>query len=255
MNSESGYKPEDNPETPSPLPPPLPVDAGRAVARRPVTGIEAADGEPLPVLEAFQEFLDAERRRSRNRMIALSAAFAGVLAIVIAVGLCVALNMLRPVHAEFVSLQNDINSSKQRALRAARRAEDALGETARKDRQLREQMARDRQALSESQFGLKQQADAVQSEVARTREILKILQAENLQLKAAVRDRPQVARAPAATPAGDATSAAAAVAPNGQPAAAARPSPSALRTHRALDLAITPIGGETAIPWRITVPE
>jgi hypothetical protein len=237
--------------TPPAVPPPLPEFSAQAVARRPAAGIEAADGEPMPVLEAFQKFLDAERRRARNRMLMLSAAFAGVLLIVIAGGIAAALSLMRPMQAGLVALRQDISGSERRAVRAARKVELAVEQAGQRDRRLREDLGRDRQSTAEAQAALKDQADAMKTDVDRTREMLRQLQADNLRLREEVL-RGQAAAAALTPPAREPSQAVAGadVGPEIPPA-----TPLVRRGPRRFELSITPAGSDDGVPWRVSVPE
>jgi uncharacterized membrane protein YgaE (UPF0421/DUF939 family) len=62
----------------------------------------------LPVLESFQRFLDAERRRTRNRMMALTALFVVLLIVVGGVSALVGTSMFRKAHNEIEDVQEDV---------------------------------------------------------------------------------------------------------------------------------------------------
>ena len=62
----------------------------------------------LPVLEAFQRFLDAERRRTRNRMMALTALFVLLLIIAGAVSVIVGTRLFRNTQKEIQGVQEHV---------------------------------------------------------------------------------------------------------------------------------------------------
>ena len=62
----------------------------------------------LPVLEAFQRFLDAERRRTRNRMMVLTALFVLVLIIAGAVSVIVGARLFRNTEKEIQGVQEHV---------------------------------------------------------------------------------------------------------------------------------------------------
>ena len=243
----------------APTPPPLPDFAAHAVVRRQGVGIEPADAESMPVLEAFQQFLDTERRRSRNRMLILSAVFSVVLLIVIAGGVAAALSYMRPVQAGLAELQQGINGSERRASRAARRVDQAVEQLTLRERHLREEMGRDKQSIAEAQTSIRQQTDTLQAEMARTRDILRQLQQDNLRLREELRASPTgrgpVAVGPGPTLGSLPPAAPAAATQPAVPTRAERTAATLARAPRAFELRITPVGQDEAVPWRVSVPE
>jgi hypothetical protein len=77
----------------------------------------------LPVLEAFQQFLEQERLRTRRRMLIWSTALAGAFALVLATGATVAYRMVASARsdvlraqAEFKTLQSAVQNSDSETL-------------------------------------------------------------------------------------------------------------------------------------------
>ncbi|MDP6505678.1 MAG: hypothetical protein QF886_18800 [Planctomycetota bacterium] len=66
----------------------------------------------LPVLEAFQRFVEAERRRSRNRMIVLTAVFAGILLLVGALSVVVGTIMYRKAQKNIAHVEQNVSDMK-----------------------------------------------------------------------------------------------------------------------------------------------
>jgi hypothetical protein len=257
-NSPNEFDPnaQATPATP-PIPPPLPDFTPHALAQRQAAGLETANTESMPVLEAFQQFLDAERRRSRNRMILLSAAFAGVLIIVIAAGVVAALSYVRPVQAGLATLQRDIGGSERRATRAARKVDEAMEQLSQRDRRLREDIGRDKQSLTEAQVTIKQQTESLQTDMDRSKDILRQLQQDNLrlrsELKAATVPAPSLAAAPTVPAPSSPQEAVAAERP--VPVAPGRFTAGPQRGSRSFELSIAPVGADEGVAWRISVPE
>lgn len=88
-----------------------------APALRTGVGVQAA-GQRLPVLQAFQEFLEIERRKARRRLIATGLVFLGLLLAVLVTASILYARLAGRVHAEVGQLE--------RALAQARQETDAL---------------------------------------------------------------------------------------------------------------------------------
>jgi hypothetical protein len=220
--------------------------------------LEQADAESMPVLAAFQQFLEAERIRSRNRMITLSVAFSVVLVLLLAAGGVVAVTMFRPVQREFQMLQSEIGGYQRQSERSADRVDRMLERFHEQDRRFQEQISEERQAHAETKSELGVQKKAMEAELLHVQELVKQLQEENQRLTRSVEDvrsdLPQLLgemrstlrtmeKAPqAATPA---------AVPSTTP-----PPPSSVASPGGpLVLAITPPGSAQTITWRLPVLE
>ena len=86
----------------------------------------ASGQEPLPVLQAFQSFLEIERRRTRNRILALSGIFLVVLLLVGGVVTALGLVFTGQMRADMAGLQRDVTAVKDEALKVKGEAEAVL---------------------------------------------------------------------------------------------------------------------------------
>lgn len=79
-----------------------------AINRRPGGGAIEKPPKSLPVLAAFQEFLDDERKRSRNRMLILSGFFLIIIISVVTCGTLVGMLVYKDVQADYSRMQSDV---------------------------------------------------------------------------------------------------------------------------------------------------
>lgn len=105
----------------------LPVfrTGNKALRTRPHVDIERTP-KSLPVLAAFQEFLDSERRRARNLMITLSMFFVAVLLSVLATSLFVGMTFLNQIRGDFRDVQSDVNVSREMSMKTRSDTESVL---------------------------------------------------------------------------------------------------------------------------------
>jgi len=71
--------------------------------------------ESLPVLQAFQQFLDVERKRTRTRMITLTLVFIAVFVVIAAISLTVALTYTRQLRKDFLDMKDQVAVTQQDA--------------------------------------------------------------------------------------------------------------------------------------------
>ncbi len=95
-----------------PPPPQGPAGMGNLVAavNRGNAGSGAIEKPPksLPVLAAFQEFLDDERKRSRNRMLILSGFFLLILVSVVTCGTLVGMLVYKDMQADYERMESNV---------------------------------------------------------------------------------------------------------------------------------------------------
>lgn len=109
-----------------------------ALALRGGVGLQAG-GNRLPVLQAFQEFLEIERRKARRRLVATGLVFLGVLAAVLVTAAVLYARLASRVNAEVARLERALAQAREetgalrgdgeamrRALEEAQQAVDAL---------------------------------------------------------------------------------------------------------------------------------
>jgi hypothetical protein len=83
----------------------------QSVEYKPVEGQSSALQKPLdslPVLSAFQEFLDHERERTRKRMIVLSISYLLALVIIVSVSMIGGMIMLKRLKGDFLNIQKEV---------------------------------------------------------------------------------------------------------------------------------------------------
>jgi hypothetical protein len=116
--------------------------SGRALRLRGSAGIERTP-KSLPVLQAFQEFLEAERRRSLRKMMFLTAFFAVVLIAVIAAGLFLAVEFMGRMRGNMDLAQTDAAAARQAASAAGEEAKSAATSMASETIRLRNDVEKD----------------------------------------------------------------------------------------------------------------
>ena len=171
------------PEEPSDL---MPVrQDSRALAQSP---------ESLPVLDAFRDFIEGERRRTRRRMRAMAASFIVVLVLVVAGGLAVIQSHLSEISKDYGVIREALE--KDAALFDHRTAEAVLrvGQTAEKTQQamlraeqtaknLRADLDRQSEALSSAEGNFGTQLGMQSNTLEQMHALLAILQTENATLR------------------------------------------------------------------------
>lgn len=88
---------------------------GRTVVRSPaaVTAALPAGADSMPVLSAFNQFLDAERRSARRRMMALSFFFIIILLGISGALFFIGFGLFRQTQADLADLQQDMHAYRQ----------------------------------------------------------------------------------------------------------------------------------------------
>lgn len=224
--------------------------------------------ESLPVLHAFQEFLDVERRRMRNRIVGLSVFFTLVVLLVgvgsVLVGM-VFLDMVQQdiddVHAELAAFSRD--AAEHRGL-----TEAALSALDRQTGELSSQVAMGTAELKEADAAMGARMSGQAEQVASLRSVMSAVETENALLRkelatlrtdmTALRtDLPAISnrvvsmvreiaelRAPAATP----------IPSNVEAGEASAPQLTHVRLPP-VELELRPPGVERSVIWRLPIPE
>lgn len=240
----------------TPLPPPMPDAAGgpepatSALVARHAGEIELP-GDSMPVLEAFQDFLEAERRRSRNRMIVLSSVFALVLIGVVFGGGAVFLSMLNPVHTEVQDLQADVGVFTRQTERANRRVDDVAARINRQERLVRDELAREKQAMAEARTAVRGDTEALKAELAHLQEVVKALREDAALKTGGVGPRRAAPEAQADGGTGDQNATSAADPGTDEPSGL----PPRAEGNRVLSLSVQPPTGPFAVTFRLPLPE
>jgi cell division protein FtsB len=157
----------------------------KQIERSHYAGIQRAPGS-LPVLEAFQEFLDNERRKTKKRMVVLMTTFVFILLAVVGSGSALVYWQMRRVDADFSAVSAETDS-----------LATALTEQAETGRQAREALAAHQAQLAAAQSNAVAQLAGNGGRVTTLEGALERISAENAELKAdlerAMRDWPVVA--------------------------------------------------------------
>lgn len=105
-----------------------PVKANtQAVAIKGPSGVQIQKTpDSLPVLEAFQEFLDSEHRRMRNRMIGLSAVFTTIIILLVGGGVFTAVTMLGPIRSDVDTIRSTMATIEETSDATRQNTESAL---------------------------------------------------------------------------------------------------------------------------------
>jgi len=227
--------------------------------------------ESMPVLRAFHEFLDQERRRSRRRIVALSSAF---LASLIMVGVVAAL-LIANFHAtqgyRYKALEQELLEARDDVMKAKAAADTSVGRMAEKTDNLKDMLLLGQQQMLALQNRAASTTETQQRELAALRQQIDAMKADRRDTQAsdirAVSDRyatlaqelERTRREMAVLqlrPSGPAPS------PQpSTPAVPARPLPASETTieqtadpETTVILSIMPYGRDQAIQWRLPIP-
>lgn len=233
----------------------------RTLARRQDAAVASADSESMPVLAAFQEFLEAERLRSRQRMIWISVAFGVTLVIFLTAATIIGVKVLKPMQQEVTSLQTQVDVYERQSARAADRVAGMTARLREQDRRLQTQLAAERQAHAATRTALNNRQAGVTTNLLAVQSVVRKLQRENARLQQGMAymqaDLPDLLGDVRDTlrglKAGQAAPATASPLPSTAPPS---PPPAAATTETTpLDLTITPQGSRKSLKWRLIVPE
>jgi cell division protein FtsB len=195
----------------------------------------------LPVLAAFQDFLEVERRRTRNRIAAVALLFLALLLAMGAVAGYFGLTYYRRADRQVTAMRSGVESVRTATeqLRAESRRE--LERLDRRAAELEAAITRDLGTRQDSTTALNTRVADMGGDVSRLQAMLAELEATQAEREALIRDqwttlsnRLDAALALAARP--------------------APPPPPATDPDRCVVLAILPDGGGTAVDWRIPLP-
>lgn len=221
-----------------------------------------ASGEDLPVLEAFQRFLDAEREQARRRMFIMAASFSAVLIVLVAAGIYYSLSMIRPVRQDFRTLNSNVHIAEKNRERSENRLSSVIDRLHQDGKTIKERLANDKQALAETRADIRIKTQTLEYQLTDTKKTLTELRQQNRQLREQIaevkNDVPALAlemktvlekikdsNTPQALPEPEVKSAIA--------------EPKTPLMHRpstgAISMTILPAGSHEPIPWRLPIPE
>jgi len=168
-----------------------PSDKSTAIQARPVSSLDA-DGRSLPVLEAFQEFLEAERARTRKKIMALVASFALLLVLLAGAVGGLAYFLMNRVNEDLDDVRGRFGSLSRISLDTRNDAGKAMEMAREETERLREEMEKKRLAgIMSTEEQLSDQAERTRTQMrdldrklARFDEVLQMLELENTTLRA-----------------------------------------------------------------------
>lgn len=133
--------------------------------------------ESMPVLRAFHEFLDHERRRTQRRMMILAGVCIGLVAMVIVCGIMLALNYGANARYQYALMERDIADLRDDAGKAKAIAESSAGKYADKTDKLKDAIATSQQQLASVQTRTATAAEQFQRDIEVLRRQIEQLQA------------------------------------------------------------------------------
>jgi hypothetical protein len=142
---------------------------------------DAVTAESLPVLNALREFIEMERRRTRNRMIALGATFIVLFLIAAAAGFWMARRHWERMRQEFAA-------ERQESQAVIWRTESNVAEVAVTTDRLRTEFTRERESSRHAESQLVARVAGSTEEVRGMKDTVAALEIENAMLNYTVRD-------------------------------------------------------------------
>ena len=143
------------------------------------TGIEKPLGN-LPVLSAFQDFLENERDRMRKQLIVMSVSYLFILIIVVAVSLSGGIIMLKSLRKDFQNMETEVNKLQALSMKAKTDAETLSERLSKETIKIRTEMG---SSSEETSGKLKARVITYDDKLARMEKQVQLLTSENLLLK------------------------------------------------------------------------
>jgi len=203
----------------------------------------------LPVLAAFQAFLENERQRNRRRMRRLMLLYGALSAMLVLAGWAAGWGLMKRFRTSLEEVHGEVTTFKAEARRARQETLSALSSFGQEAQRISRGLVLGTQEVMAVRSRLEEQRTAGEREMSELRRTLKSLESENLSLAsrldqiqshwpaisnevARVRQALAGVRAPVETP-------------------SVRP----VRGGEPLALSILPPGTDRAVEWRIPIPE
>ena len=224
----------------------------RGLRRRGPAGMQI-DPESLPVLAAFQDFLESERRRTRNRILALTALVVLVLLGFIGGGLLVGTVFFDQVAGDVEDVRDDVARLEDATGRWRTDAATALDDFGRKAEALRGELQTGQEKMTSFRTALTNETASTRGELADVREFIQLLEPKNMDLTKDLTDlRLRMADVMERVASGAAVPAPVEVTRAPMLAAAA---PAAEPLRGPIVLRIVPPGSDAPTEWRVPIPE
>lgn len=133
--------------------------------------------ESMPVLRAFHEFLDQERKRTQRRMLILSGVCVGLVIMVILCGILLVVNYGTNARYQYALLERDLSDVRDDATKAKSTAESALGKYSDKTDKLKDMVVSSQQQLLNAQTRSAAAVEQHQRDIDALRRQIELLQA------------------------------------------------------------------------------
>jgi DNA repair exonuclease SbcCD ATPase subunit len=202
----------------------------KGIQKRPGTAVEKErPPESLPVLTAFQQFLDRERRRMRARIFVLIMFFSAIMLLTVAGLLFAARTFQARIQDDLDRLQTDINS-------VGNSGQSALSQLQAEASDLRKELDMEKNArknLSGNRTEIESKINAYAKRLEKLTATTELLQAENAILQTKLGKLKDQVRIAATSP-GNAVG---------------------RRSGSTMTLSVLPRGGKHARQWRVPIPE
>lgn len=132
--------------------------------------------ESLPVLEAFQEFLDSERKKMRKKMIGLSIFFTLMIIIISGVALLTGYMLLNPMKKNVSEMQAALDQIEASSASSQKNTELTISS-------FREILEKEKKVLTDTKADLETQVGSYDDGMEKMKEMVTTLQNENTDLK------------------------------------------------------------------------
>jgi hypothetical protein len=226
---------------------------GTRVVRRGAGALRAGT-DNLPVLEAFQQFLDVERRRTRNRILMLSALFFIVLLLVAGAFVFVGLTVLQQMSGEMTRLESELTQVHADARLAQEETGRRVTQLADEERALRRDVDSQAAALDTTRQDVQSLTERYASGIQDIQTVLGMLDLENAMLRETIETMNtqwsslsgRVARIsmPVDSPP-----------PDREADVASRPDTAPAPPPASIPMLLMPPGAERAVSWLVPIPE
>lgn len=227
-----------------------PTRATEVVANRPAAGAASVAPNPdavelspenLPVLHAFQRFLEVERRKTRRRLLAVSFTFLFILIAVSGGATWLGAILFSELRRDFDDIERSVAASQDTSIRLQDDTREALRALELQRQKLMDEYEKDRRIWTTGQSDvtttLRQQETALQE-----------IRAMVDSLKEDTRQAPPVTAAPQPTTPPPVPLAPDAAEPPATP-------PPTRMAQAPMTLRLTPVAGHAQINWRLPIPE
>jgi len=136
------------------------------------------DAESLPVLSAFHEFLETERKRAQNRTLTLTVCFLFVVFSIAGLGFLLGTTFFDQMRQDFGDLQQGIEVLEQEVVSARIRTQTALANITGEARTLRKKISKEHNAVTDAQSSISSRMNVYVDQVDKLRVTINTLQTE-----------------------------------------------------------------------------